>query len=632
MNRKRSLPLVVFCGLLSALAVQLCSADPSNSDRVTARRGSVEKDGIVDFADGNDEKAANSMLDLGNAVRWFVQFLPPRNYLFAEFPDGSYVDVQKAPDAVIIDVAGQTPERIQIEMLQPKSSDDAGTYEMRAEGDLRPLGNGTGGTVQEQHWAALMVAPTLDIDVDSDNNNATSRPDESDTEDALEEAPDDSNPGGKIVLVNDDDVDGDSVPDYVDGFNADGDGTTRADNINSKESFAELLIKLSPTIDPTVARLKVEYNSPSDPNPKKLTKTAVGLAPAPGRLRIWRVPGDQKRKPGCANATSSTGDFVPPGVYSLSQLQFDGNEKTLYLEGIRPSPSLAAEKITVSLDPDGTGAWTGADTVLVTVFQASISVASNYMVPGSTRNVIRYKVAPEGLPIEQCYLKVYDKSGKMVRVLDDLPDKPKTGKDFYEVFWNACKDKKSKKPLTESDSDYCIRLTTKTGGMAYVSEIQKRKVKDWKFSFRISDIEAFSGSGRSGINPDTISGRLIFSFQPADGIVIETSEHQVVKVNDAGKKSAGGMNVKVMPEVGGQRVLMYTTPTEPTDVSIPFKVVLQSKEGGALDHAANEWDMDSDAAGIQRKIEWFFFIDPTGAPRKLSDGSTGYDEAILEGK
>jgi len=67
-----------------------------------------------------------------------------------------------------------------------------------------------------------VVAVNLDVDVDSDNNNGLDQPERSDHEDEIEDVERDPTRPGKLMDVNDTDLDRDAIPDLIDGFDLDG--------------------------------------------------------------------------------------------------------------------------------------------------------------------------------------------------------------------------------------------------------------------------------------------------------------------------------------------------------------------------------------------------------------------------
>ena len=126
------------------------------------------------------------------------------------------------------------PNLIQVEIVVDPGKTNAGEYPLRAEGHLRRFrpgrpglghGHGSGGGSKNGpgeikrdpellHWAIKSGAlKSVELDIDSDNNNGSGNPDESAAEEAIEKA---SLLPGKFVFANIDDDDKDGIPDYAD--------------------------------------------------------------------------------------------------------------------------------------------------------------------------------------------------------------------------------------------------------------------------------------------------------------------------------------------------------------------------------------------------------------------------------
>jgi len=206
----------------------------------------------------------------------------------------------------------------------------------------------------------------VDLDIDSDNNNEMEPPDRTLLEELLEVAPD---VPGKLMMVNDEDLDGDGIPEYADGFNRDDQAGTDDDE-SAQDDFVPLVLDLSEEVDPFVAKLKITYD---DATPAEVTYDPTnGWAPGSGALRLWTKDGNQARNKNSVKAIQP-GDFVPAGEYpDPSELGFSSTIEriTLYVEGIEKSTTVGDQRIKVELDPDGTGplGWQWIDELNVTVF------------------------------------------------------------------------------------------------------------------------------------------------------------------------------------------------------------------------------------------------------------------------
>jgi hypothetical protein len=192
----------------------------------------------------------------------------------------------------------------------------------------------------------------VDLAIDSDNNDGYLPPNRAPAEQSIE---DDATKPGKIISVNDDDTDGDGVPDSQD-FNGIAD-----------EQFVPLIVNIPIGYNPATAKIKLTYNAsdPADPN-------------ASGALRVWLKPGDAARN---TASVSSGGDFLATGAsYSPTSCGYNsytGHAMTLYVEGIAPTTTEAARLITLSVDLLGTGNFAATDAVYVTAYPGLIRVDAN---------------------------------------------------------------------------------------------------------------------------------------------------------------------------------------------------------------------------------------------------------------
>jgi YD repeat-containing protein len=226
----------------------------------------------------------------------------------------------------------------------------------------------------------------LDLVVDSDNADGLNDPtlNQTDQEAATEDV---AGHPGKVVAANTDDTDRDGVPDFADGFNLDGASGTAAERADDRiadskdkrahERFVPVVLQLPPGMDPKKARLRVTYDA-SDP--AAVTRTGAGTSadpyvytPAPGGLRLWTRrmgadDGDARTSRSFATRVKGTADdqlsfYVPAGDYGPADLEkldprgiwASNGSIMLYVEGIRPSASAGDMRISVALDPDGTG-------------------------------------------------------------------------------------------------------------------------------------------------------------------------------------------------------------------------------------------------------------------------------------
>ncbi|HPD16003.1 MAG TPA: hypothetical protein PLE19_13705 [Planctomycetota bacterium] len=207
--------------------------------------------------------------------------------------------------------------------------------------------------------AVRVTCARIDLDVDSDNTNGYGLPSRSDYEDQIEDAAHRPELPGKLIAVNDNDDDGDGIPDFADGFNADG-SQGNADDATPGERFIPLILEVPhplwsiPGMQQD-ARLTFTYDA-SDPAQVTLDPTTGVYAPAPGTLRLWRKEGALPRSKASAAAATSPGDFVPSGVpIPLAALGLgpSATTVTLYVECVRNTSGPPPARILASLRVPG---------------------------------------------------------------------------------------------------------------------------------------------------------------------------------------------------------------------------------------------------------------------------------------
>ncbi|NQT19423.1 MAG: hypothetical protein HQ592_06940, partial [Planctomycetes bacterium] len=241
-----------------------------------------------------------------------------------------------------------------------------------------------GGTFRTYDKIKLLVGP--DIDIDSDNDNNFDDPERTwEDEEQIEDEDGDPDLPGKIVVVNDGDVDDDGIPDFADGY--DRDPADPEDNLCPGLQFVPVILEISEPPDASMwfiyyVKVRLTYDS-SDP--AQVTKTPEGeyqLPGAPeGSLRLWTEPGADARN---KNSAKNGGDFVPgrnggdANVFDATALGFTRWMKpyvvTLYLEAVKPSAAVADKRIKFEVDLDGDGDdydWT-EDAVRVTIQQLDL--------------------------------------------------------------------------------------------------------------------------------------------------------------------------------------------------------------------------------------------------------------------
>lgn len=134
-----------------------------------------------------------------------------------------------------------------------------------------------------------------DADVDSDNNNGTDAPDRNADEDSIESQYDYEEPTypGKVLAVNDDDTDGDGIPDFADGFNFDNNTSDTLHQLDDQvvaEHFTPLVLDLPSPINTSTARVYLSYNGSAPIGVTKTTNATTGVStytPEYGSMRLW---------------------------------------------------------------------------------------------------------------------------------------------------------------------------------------------------------------------------------------------------------------------------------------------------------------------------------------------------------
>ncbi|NNG00153.1 MAG: alpha/beta hydrolase [Desulfobacteraceae bacterium] len=224
----------------------------------------------------------------------------------------------------------------------------------------------------------------IDLDIDSDNNDGYKEypqwwpsPEEDDAESIANYEGNPismQNSSGKLIVVNDDDADNDTIPNYAEGF---GKFTVDDDpNPNAAGDFTPLLVQIYDNIDIKKAKVRFTY-SESDPDKMEKTdkKDPIAYVPAPGKMRIWNAKANTPR---LSTDLNNGGNFIAPGTeYKLSDMNVIDKKVKLYIEGI--SSKVQSDDdfvIAVEMDPDGDGeyGYICKDTVRVSVIKLELAV------------------------------------------------------------------------------------------------------------------------------------------------------------------------------------------------------------------------------------------------------------------
>ena len=174
------------------------------------------------------------------------------------------------------------------------------------------------------HDAVRITVLGVDLDIDSDNDNALDAPDRSAYEDQIEDTANNPAYPGKVLEPNDNDDDSDGIPDFADGFNFDGQAGN-ADDQNASEDFAQLVLEVPAPISLTNATVTITYDA-SDPAAVTYDTQTQTYTPGDGALRLWTQDGSVARN----KATLlQGGHYVPPKTYDASDLGLSGESRTI---------------------------------------------------------------------------------------------------------------------------------------------------------------------------------------------------------------------------------------------------------------------------------------------------------------
>lgn len=223
------------------------------------------------------------------------------------------------------------------------------------------------------HWRPMerleLYNIVVDLDVDSDNNNGFHLPARTATEDSIEGVAHYRYLPGKIIGVARGDADGDHIPDFADGFDAD---PQDPQDDQSPHGLVPLIGEIA-VPDGRLsqeARIKFQYSGAPDPA-ISVTSTQVDwscqarrvyqLADTSAALRIWRTANPESRRP---QPLSQGGDYVVPDqYYPLSFFTNSGSTFTVYVEALRPSANPGDYAVRMIVDPDGLDAHLFEDEV-----------------------------------------------------------------------------------------------------------------------------------------------------------------------------------------------------------------------------------------------------------------------------
>ena len=214
----------------------------------------------------------------------------------------------------------------------------------------------------------------IDLDIDSDNNDEFGGPSRTDEEDACEDPAQGSGEFGRILIVDDDNKDSDTVPDFVDGYDFfaekyPGDSRVSDSRTNLLAQFVPIVFELpgATNVDDFVVTLDYPESKPFD---VYLDENDWYVRPETGNLRLWRKEGKEPRR---GKSIADGGDFVASGEYPARQFGFSEFVQvvTNYVEAVQPSKQPGDLRIVFGFRP-AKGSYSQSvtnDTVVVTALQ-----------------------------------------------------------------------------------------------------------------------------------------------------------------------------------------------------------------------------------------------------------------------
>lgn len=211
--------------------------------------------------------------------------------------------------------------------------------------------------------------------VDSLNQYGFDTPVDSDEVEAIEDDPDEP---GKIILVNDGDVDLDGIPDYADGYDLFSDNPD--DDTSSGVVFVPVVFEIPEPVNVTTAVVRISYPA-SDPG-AVITNGLGGYTLPPGKLRLWARDGSEQRSTNFVWRIDAPGDYLPPTTSAgipAAELGFTNGVRsvTFYAEATRPSEETADIRILFEVKPDERTGFIAVDAVRATVIKIDVAMDGN---------------------------------------------------------------------------------------------------------------------------------------------------------------------------------------------------------------------------------------------------------------
>ena len=214
---------------------------------------------------------------------------------------------------------------------------------------------------------------------------------------------------GKIIHINNLDVDHDGIPDYADGFECNGhlnggNNSTAIPGASSSSgsslSFEEFKIRISKGLDLTQWMLSFTFNQSTLDvdyyqyvyeyiNPNGNNHTYRRYKPrGDGRIRLWAKDGNNARSGELITNLSSPGDSIPSNVnIDIPLVKFrdnrieknDYDEYTIYIEAVKPKTTNSKDPIKVYLKKTNNSqvCFCDEETIYVTPYQVVFEGITN---------------------------------------------------------------------------------------------------------------------------------------------------------------------------------------------------------------------------------------------------------------
>lgn len=248
--------------------------------------------------------------------------------------------------------------------------------------------NAINSTHDNVYGATLLLHGYDQLRLDSDNTNGHDLPDQTEAEAAVKNIP---GTPGKIVILNDKDVDHDGIPDYADGFSAKPD----ADYAQcSGTRFVPVVFTIPPLESASTYGVRILYNA-SDPT--AITWDADGKPILPsGRVRLWKKDGNAARS---STPLLQGGDYIPSTPYTIAATDLGFTDtlrtQTFYLEGIAPSATLGDETITFEVYHISTASIPShINTARITIVAATMDAIDPQFAPSRENLDFKYTITP----------------------------------------------------------------------------------------------------------------------------------------------------------------------------------------------------------------------------------------------